>query len=119
MTMDLKKELGMVGKEMQSLSRKLAKLILEADRLEKSKPKIPKTKPVKKVPAKKPVANKSAKLSATDTVLTIINRSKKGVHVSALMKKTGFNEKKVQNVIYKLKKQEKIKSERKGVYVKA
>ena len=35
------------------------------------------------------------------------------------MKKTGFSEKQIHNIVYKLKKQGKVKSEGKGVYVKA
>jgi hypothetical protein len=33
--------------------------------------------------------------------MTIINRSKKGVDTAALMKKTGFNQKKVLNILYR------------------
>lgn len=65
----------------------------------------------KKVGTKKPV-------TAVDTVFKIINRTKKGVETSALMKKTGFNQKKIHNVVYKLKKQGKVKSVGKGVYLK-
>jgi len=46
-------------------------------------------------------------------------KSQKGVNTAALAKKTGFNEKKIHNIFYKLKKQGKFKSEGKGVYVKA
>jgi hypothetical protein len=35
------------------------------------------------------------------------------------MEKTGFDQKKTYNIVYKLKKQGKIKSAGKGVYVKA
>jgi DNA replicative helicase MCM subunit Mcm2 (Cdc46/Mcm family) len=57
--------------------------------------------------------------TAADTVLNIIKRSRKGVDTAALKKKTGFSEKKIRNIIYKLKKQGQIKSERRGIYVKA
>ncbi len=43
-----------------------------------------------KTPAKK----KPAQLTATEQVLTIIKRSKKGVNIKTLMEKTGFNQKK-------------------------
>ena len=71
----------------------------------------------KKVPAKKVTAKKPG--TAVDTVLKIINSSRKGVGTAALMKKTGFNQRKIHNVIYKLKKQGKVKSVGKGVYLKA
>lgn len=73
-------------------------------------------KRVKKAPAKKVAAKKP--ITAVDTVLKIINRSKKGVDTPTLMKKTGFNEKKIHNIVYKLKKQGKVKSAGRGVYVK-
>ena len=74
-------------------------------------------KRVKKAPAKKVAAKKPT--TAVDSVLKIINRSKKGVDTATLMKKTGFDQKKIHNIVYKLKKQGKIKAEKKGVYVKA
>ena len=58
-------------------------------------------------------------MTAADTVLGIIKRSKKGIATAALMEKTGYNQKKVTNIVFKLRKQGKIKNEGKGVYVKA
>jgi len=54
-----------------------------------------------------------------DTVLAIVSRSKKGVNTAILMEKTGYDQKKISNLLYKLKKQGKIKSVNKGVYLKA
>ena len=84
----------------------------------------------KKAVAKKAVAKKTApkktstkktakKVTAADTVLKVISRLKKGTDTSGLMKKTGFNQKKVANILFKLKKQGKITSPKKGLYVKA
>ena len=87
---------------------------------EKAKTEV-KAKPARKAPAKpfkKPVAKKEKPATAADTVLGIINRSKKGVEIAALVEKTGFEPKKIHNIVYKLKKQGKIKSEEKGVYLK-
>jgi len=69
--------------------------------------------------AKKAAAKKTGEVSATDTVLGFIKRSKKGVGTAALVEKTGFNEKKIRNIVYKLKKQGKIMAKEKGIYVKA
>jgi len=69
--------------------------------------------------AKKPAPRKTGEVSAADTVLGVIKRSKKSVDTAALVKKTGFDKKKIQNIFYKLKKQGKIKAAGKGVYVKA
>ncbi len=68
----------------------------------------PKTK---KAPAQK-------KATALDTVLKVIDRSRKGVSVSTISEKTGFNKKQITNNLYKLKKAGKIKSISRGVYTK-
>jgi hypothetical protein len=90
-----------------------------------------KTKPVRKAPAKsskkkavqkapkKAVSKKSKPPTAADTVLGVINKSKKGVNTATLMEKTGYDQKKIANLVYKLKNQGKIKSVNKGVYLKA
>jgi hypothetical protein len=65
-----------------------------------------KAKAVKKVPAKKATTKKvAAQPTAADQVLKIINGSKKGVGISALMKKTGFNQKKIYNIVQRISKQ--------------
>ncbi|GAI88538.1 unnamed protein product [marine sediment metagenome] len=80
---------------------------------------VAKAKPVRKTAVKKPAAKKTAQLSAVDTAFGFIKRYKKGVSTAALMEKTGFDQKKVYNIIYKLNTLGKIKSVGKGVYVKA
>jgi len=60
---------------------------------------------------------KAAKVTATDQVLRVIDRSKKGVDTATLMKKTGFNQKKVMNILQRTFKQGKIKRVEKGSYV--
>lgn len=74
-------------------------------------------KPAKKT-AKKAAAEKDKPMTAADTVLNIIKRSRKGVDTNTLMQKTGYDRKKVANIIYKLKKLDQIKSTGKGMYSK-
>jgi len=50
-------------------------------------------------------------------VLGIIKRSKKGVDAAALVKKTGFDLKKVRNILHRTYKMGKIKRVGKGIYV--
>jgi len=70
--------------------------------------------------AKKAAPKKSPKgKTAYQTVLEIINRSKKGVTTKQLKTKTGFNDKKIANIIFKARKEGNIKSEKKGLYIKA
>lgn len=64
-------------------------------------------------------ATKKAKPTATDQVLKTINRSKNGVDVPTLIKKTGFDAKKVRNIVSRAFKQGKIKRIGRGIYVAA
>lgn len=85
------------------------------------KPKKAKAPKSKKAAAPKPkkATAKKKELTAADTVLGFIQRSKNGVDTKTLIDKTGFGQKKIANIIYKLKKQSTIKSPEKGVYVQA
>ena len=112
MTKNLKKNLQAINREIKALAKKVDRMIVAVGKLEK-------VKTAKAKPAKKSTTKKPSKLTAADTIFGIIKRSKKGVDVSTLMKKSSFNQKKTYNIVYKLKKQEKIKRTGKGVYVKA
>ncbi|MBW2220079.1 MAG: hypothetical protein JRF40_11395, partial [Deltaproteobacteria bacterium] len=71
----------------------------------------------KKVFVIKPAVRKTTPMSATDVVVNIIKRHKKGVGISKLKDKTGFDDKKVRGIVYRASKQGKIKRVEKGVYV--
>jgi phosphate/sulfate permease len=77
-----------------------------------------KTEPKKAKVTKKETETKKD-MTAGDTILNIIAKSKEGVDTASLQKETGFTTKKIHNIVYKLKKQGKITSERKGFYKKA
>ena len=120
----LKKDLHALKKEIKALERKMEKLIKEFDKSNKTKvtkkvtAKPVKAKTTKKAPAKKaPAKKRTVKLTATDKVLKIIMGRKRGVDTATLMKKTGFNQKKVTNILQRTYKQGKIKRVGKGIYV--
>ena len=116
---NLKKNLLAVNKELNALVKKTESLLKAVDKFEKPKDKPTKTKAVKKAPVKKATPKKAAPATAADTVLAIIKRYKKGVNVSTLMEKTGYNKRKIYNNVKVLKKRGMIKSGGRGVYVKA
>jgi len=58
-----------------------------------------------------------SRVTATDQILNIINRSKKGVNTATLMKKTGFDQKKVRYILQRTFKQGKIKRADRGIYI--
>jgi hypothetical protein len=97
-------------------------------KVEKLEKKLSTKKPKRKTKAKikarpkrgKRVARKSSgRVTATGTVLSIIEKRKKGINTAALRTKTGFDERKIWNIINILKKQGKVKSKQAGVYIKA
>ncbi|MEE4265633.1 MAG: hypothetical protein V2I56_23305 [Desulfobacteraceae bacterium] len=136
----LKKALQAVKKDIKALENKLDKLIKDHEPVPKAKKaakknaakkakvvkKAPAKKaaakkaPAKKAPAKKAAApKKSTQATATDKILKIVKRSKNGVDVPTLKKKTGFDDKKVRNIVFRASKEGKIKKSGRGIYVGA
>jgi hypothetical protein len=71
-----------------------------------------------KAPIGKPDAKKKSLMTTpTDIVLSIIKSSGKGVTVAQISKGTGFSDTKIRGIIYRLKKSDRIKNKRRGVYV--
>ena len=134
-----KKDLQAVKRDIKALEKKLEKLLTAYEPMPKAK-KVKKKKAVKKArvvkkaaakkapakkkaaarkaPAKKAVAEKkTSEVTATDKILQIVKRSKKGVDVPTLKKKTGFDDKKVRNIVFRASKEGKIKKSGRGIYV--
>jgi len=57
--------------------------------------------------------------TASSTVLSIIRRYPEGVGFSEIQVQTGFDEKKLRNILFRLHKLDKIKRKRRGVYLHA
>ena len=114
--MTITKDLQKVSKELTKLGNQIEKLSAALGKVEQPKAKSVKTKPKAKAVSKK-VPAKGGKKTDTDKVLAIINRSKKGVDTVTLMKKTGFDQKKVRNILNRTYKQGKITRVAKGIYV--
>jgi len=73
-----------------------------------------------KTPVKKTLAKrKTAKLTDTAQILDIIKRSKNGLDVATLRQKTGFDEKKIRNVLYTAFREGIIKRAGRGIYLGA
>jgi hypothetical protein len=118
--MTIQTELSAVKKKITTIKLKVDKLISAVEKSDTKVAKPAKTKAVKAKPAKKaPAKKKAARITDTDKILNIINRSKKGVDTATLMKKTGFNQKKVWNILNRTFKQGRIKRVEKGIYVGA
>jgi hypothetical protein len=122
----LKRDLQAVTKDIKALERKMEKLLKAFGKPQKAKAaKKPKRKTVKAkarraVAVKKVVSSKkAAKTTSTEQILKIVRRSRKGVDVPTLKTKTGFEDKKVRNIIFRASKEGKIKKVGRGIYVRA
>ena len=120
-----KRSLESILKGLKTLTEKTKKLEKQLTKLEKAqatkkpKPKAKvKPKPARKAPARRPVAKKTAKITAFDSVLGIIRDSKSEVTTAQIKKKTGFSNKKIFDIISRAKKQGKVKTVARGVYAK-
>ena len=68
--------------------------------------------------AKKTTPQGKKGTAASDIVCEIFDSAKGPVDLAILVEKTGFEKKKLHNILYKLKSQGKVKSVSKGVYAK-
>ena len=103
--------------------RDIEKLLTRMDRLEaaikagKVSGRIPRKAGGRKTTAKRgQVAKGRATMTATEKVLSILKRSPKGIDVPGLKAKSGFEDKKVRNIIFRLSKQGTIKRVGRGIY---
>ena len=125
MVANLIEDLKVVDKELKALSKKVEQLIAAIRKVKH--PETPKKSATKKTTAKKTIrkvpagktANKATIASASDTVLALIKRSKKGLDNAALIEKTGYDKIKVRNIVFRLKKLKKIKTASRGIFLKA
>ena len=122
---ELEKFLKVLSDGMRTLAQGVEGLAVKVDELSKAQSTPPKPAPrktTKKSSKKSPkqTSKSTAKQdTSADAVLAIIKRYKKGADVATLKQKTGFDDKKIHNTIYKLKKKGLVKSVGKGVYTQA
>lgn len=102
--------------ELMAISAEIMRLAKAVEELEATGLTAAQSAQSKKTISKKPPRGKKVRSTAADSVYAIIKRSRKGVDGTTLIRKTGYNVKKVQNIIYRLKKEGRIKSEEKGIY---
>jgi hypothetical protein len=125
----LKKDLLSLRKEFKTVEKKMEMLLKAVEKSVKAPKagaakavtkKTIKAKATKKAPVMKVAAKKTtSQATATDQILGIIKRFKKGVDVPTLKRKTGFDDKKVRNIVFRASKEGKIKKSGRGIYVGA
>jgi predicted GIY-YIG superfamily endonuclease len=122
MVKEIQKELQSVVKSLGQLTDSVANIVAAVEKLTRTdaseRPKA-KRAPVRKiVVVKNGVVEKIKRIPATQIVYDLIRESPQGMDTAALMKATGFNQRKVHNTVFQLKKQGQITSTRRGVYRK-
>jgi len=122
----MKKDVKSLAKELKALTQKTEKIVKALEKLEKAQAK---SKPVKKAVkkavkkpavkkiAKKPTENKAPKGSVTDAIMGVIQASSEGVNTDQIMKQTGLNKKQIWGTIKRAKKEGKVKTIKRGIYV--
>jgi len=103
----------------EALSKNLKALALKSEKIVKALDKLEKVPTELKAKAKstKKAAVEKAKLTATEQVVNIINKAKDGIDVATLKIKTGFEDKKIRNILNKAFKDGKVKRAGRGTYV--
>ncbi|MBU0993550.1 MAG: hypothetical protein KJ737_13725 [Proteobacteria bacterium] len=122
-----KKDLQAAKKQLKALSAKIEKIekaMGKAPAKKAAAKKTAKKKTAKKVVAKAAKPKKAVKkaqsdVTAIDTVVSLIKKSKNGIDIASIKKKTAFSDKQISNLLYKAKKKGVVKSLGKGVYGKA
>ena len=118
----LKRDLRLLSKELTTLMMKIEKITKAVDNLEKAKAsgrsgaKAAVVSTRKAYPKKQGRGKKAAGLTATDRVIDIVKRTKKGVDVSTLIEKTGFEDQKVRNILARAFKEGRVTRIGRGVY---
>lgn len=116
--------LSFLSSTLQALSQETKQLIDKVDRFEKAQAALKYKGAVsvravskKRSVVRAAVARKTAPPTAMDAVLKVIKRHKKGVGIQKLRDRTGFDDKKIRNIIYRASKQGKIKNKGRGIYL--
>lgn len=120
----MKKEVKSLTKELRSLTQKTEKIVKALEKFEKPQAKLkpvkkaakPK-KAIKKPAVKKPTENKATKGSVTDAIMGVIQASGEGVNTDQIMEQTGLNKRQVWGTINRAKKEGKVKTVKRGIYV--
>jgi hypothetical protein len=120
--MQIQKELQSVVKSSQQLAESLGKIVAAvekfAQRDSSQAVRVKRAPTRKKVVVKNGVVEKIKRIPASQIVYDAIQKAAHGIDTAGLMKATGFNQRKIHNITFRLKKLGRIKSAERGVYKK-
>jgi hypothetical protein len=107
---DVKKELNELAGEFQILHSRMEEVLKQLG----NNLNVKNSKPAKV--AKTSYSKSKKKHTDADKVVRLIKRYKKGVDVVTLRKKTGFDEKKISNIVFRASQKGRIKRVGRGLY---
>lgn len=119
---DIQKELQSVVGSIQQLADSLGNMATAVGKLvQPDSPKAPRVKRAptrKKVVVKDGVVEKIKRIPASQIVFDIIQKSPQGIDTAGLMKATKFDQRKIHNITFRLKKLGRITTGERGIYTK-
>jgi hypothetical protein len=118
----VKTVLTFTSKTLRAMTEEMGSLIEKVDRLEKVRRPMVSHKTDSRDKSgllKAARSGRTSSLTATDQVLNIVKRHKKGVHVAKLKARTGFDDSKIGNILYRASKEGRVKRVSRGLYVAA
>jgi len=111
----LKATLSFMLNTLKSLSQETDNLIGKIEKTERAQA----VKETKRKARERKLARRKAKfLMITEAVLKVIKRHRKGIDMSKLKDKAGLDAMKINRIVFQLRREGKIKSLRRGFYVK-
>ena len=105
--MNIEKKLERISKDFAKLSMRLQKLTVSMHRQKGE---------ANKAGIRRSALTKRGRKSGTQRVLMIIDRSRNGIDAKSIIKKTGLEDKKIRNILFKASQQGKIERVDRGVY---
>ena len=117
----LQAQLKSISKSLVALSKQVDKISKQLNKLQapKATAAAKKTKTTAAKVKKTSVKKKTAKqMTALETVLSVIKRSRKGATIAGLKEKTGLVSRQLSNALYKLAKKGQIIAKERGIYIK-
>ena len=115
----LAEEIKVISKLVDQLADNSTSILTKsiANRTPKKTPATKKTQSKKNAAKEIKAENLEDNRTASDIVYELVKNSNNGANYAYIMEKTGFKRKKVANIFFNLKRQGKIKSVGKGVYI--
>lgn len=115
----IRNELQTIVSHLQQLTASVANIVAALENANGAKIASPKTKraPVrKKVVVKNGMVETIKRVPSTKIVYDLLKKSGQGADIAALMRVTGYDQRKVYNIVFRLKKEGKIESVERGIY---